>query len=335
MRLTASLFPILTAATVSVAQAQPAPMPAEAPPPPGPPAAEPAPQPAAPTPAPAPQPAAPAPQPAAPMPPPAQAPPPPAEPYTAPAAAVPLAPECTPPCRDGYTCHQGQCISACNPPCPAGQTCVGAGVCQPSTPPQLSAPPPAATYYPPPPPPPSGASSADVPRGVNLHVNALGVLQFGLIPRIEMGGSTTFLLGAHFFNTGALSYVVIAGGDDEEFDFGLGGNVGLRHYFNARGAQAGGYLGALLEYASLTTSDDTDDMAEYQRQVLIPAVDAGYRWVWGSFLLDLGGIVGAAFPVGATDEPIGDEGCAYVDSCLEETETTPFAMGTLSIGFFL
>jgi hypothetical protein len=255
--------------------------------------------------------------------------------------------QCLPACRSGYLCHQGQCISACNPPCSAGEICTGSGVCQLSAPPaELSAPPaepaaPAArrrsTYSAAAPPdPPLGPLAADGsrgPSGANLHVNALGLLQFGLIPRLEIGGSNTFLLGAHFFNTGALSYVVIPG-DDEELNFSIGGNLGFRHYFSRRGGQLGGYFGAFLEYASLTMTDETDDRAKYERGLLIPAVDVGHRWVWGKFLLDLGGILGAAFVVSAKDTPIGEEGCAYVDSCLEEAETSAFGMGTLDVGFF-
>ena len=39
--------------------------------------------------------------------------------------------DCVPPCRDGYLCHEGQCIEACNPPCPDGEQCVGGGQCVP------------------------------------------------------------------------------------------------------------------------------------------------------------------------------------------------------------
>jgi hypothetical protein len=37
--------------------------------------------------------------------------------------------ECVPSCRDGYICHQGQCITACNPPCAEGEQCIGEGQC--------------------------------------------------------------------------------------------------------------------------------------------------------------------------------------------------------------
>lgn len=37
--------------------------------------------------------------------------------------------DCVPSCREGYLCHQGQCIEACNPPCAEGERCVGEGEC--------------------------------------------------------------------------------------------------------------------------------------------------------------------------------------------------------------
>jgi hypothetical protein len=220
--------------------------------------------------------------------------------------------------------------------------CTGAGVCERPPPTAAPAPAPGATpaaepFAQPAAAPPSAASvearPAPVPGGANLHVNALGLLQFGLIPRLELGGATSFLLGAHFFNTGALSYVVIPG-NNEELNFSIGGNLGARRYFHARGGQRGGYIGGFLEYASITTTDDSDDRAKYERGLLIPAFEAGYRWVWGKFLLDLGGLAGAAVPVSVKDTPVGPDGCYYSDSCLEESETTVFAMGMLNIGFF-
>jgi len=37
--------------------------------------------------------------------------------------------DCVPSCRDGFLCHQGQCVDACNPPCAEGEQCVGDGQC--------------------------------------------------------------------------------------------------------------------------------------------------------------------------------------------------------------
>lgn len=41
--------------------------------------------------------------------------------------------ECFPPCRSGYVCHRGHCVSRCNPPCPAGTECTPGGECREAT----------------------------------------------------------------------------------------------------------------------------------------------------------------------------------------------------------
>lgn len=37
--------------------------------------------------------------------------------------------DCMPPCRPGYFCRDGVCLSRCNPPCPAGADCTNEGRC--------------------------------------------------------------------------------------------------------------------------------------------------------------------------------------------------------------
>src|SRR5690606_9317980 len=37
--------------------------------------------------------------------------------------------DCFPPCREGYLCHQSQCVSACNPACEPGERCTSDGQC--------------------------------------------------------------------------------------------------------------------------------------------------------------------------------------------------------------
>jgi hypothetical protein len=37
---------------------------------------------------------------------------------------------CAPPCRSGFTCQAGTCVSLCNPACPAGERCIN-GDCEP------------------------------------------------------------------------------------------------------------------------------------------------------------------------------------------------------------
>src|SRR5688572_5363001 len=66
--------------------------------------------------------------------------------------------ECVPPCRAGYVCVQGACVSACNPPCAVGELCTSDGNCVASQPPPAPpppAPPPQQQQAAPPPPPPA------------------------------------------------------------------------------------------------------------------------------------------------------------------------------------
>lgn len=38
---------------------------------------------------------------------------------------------CTPPCRAGFACVEGRCLTACNPPCAADEVCAASGACVP------------------------------------------------------------------------------------------------------------------------------------------------------------------------------------------------------------
>jgi hypothetical protein len=51
------------------------------------------------------------------------------------AAAFAQDPACVPPCREGFLCHQGACISACNPECPPGERCTADARCVADAPP--------------------------------------------------------------------------------------------------------------------------------------------------------------------------------------------------------
>ncbi len=46
---------------------------------------------------------------------------------------------CVPECRDGFTCVDGECVSACNPPCNEGERCSGDGFCVADTSPAAAA----------------------------------------------------------------------------------------------------------------------------------------------------------------------------------------------------
>lgn len=66
-----------------------------------------------------------------------------------PVAAAPP-PACYPVCREGFTCHEGKCVSLCNPPCPEGLACLEGRRCEPPVPGAPGQP--GRVYEPPPPP---------------------------------------------------------------------------------------------------------------------------------------------------------------------------------------
>ena len=123
----------------------------------------------------------------------------------------------------------------------------------------------------------------------------------------------------------------------ETFVVGFSGGLGVRIYTNPyAGNMRGFYLGAACEYAYTKTRDDTDDMAEYSTYSMMPMGELGYRWVWGNFLLSVGGALGAGIPVSHEDTPIGENGCKYGnDSCPNERSVYPFGGISLDLGWFL
>jgi hypothetical protein len=272
----------------------------------------------------------------------AQTPEPPAPAATEPSAAsTPPPAECLPSCRAGYVCLNGTCVSACNPPCGAGQRCEGTGQCvaEPPPPAPAAAPPPAAA-------PiatgrlesygdssrPQRSPSAD--SHVNVNVNVLGLLQLGMVPGIEVGGRNFGLTArVRLMQTGLLSHLVLADpNDDEVFASGYGLGLVARYYTGFGGNMRGFYVGAGLEYVSTRIEDTTDDMEAYDTTLLIPELDIGYRWVWGHFLLEVGGSAGYTLVQSATSEDLSGDEDAYVYP--NETEDTLYVMGVVGIGWF-
>jgi hypothetical protein len=177
-----------------------------------------------------------------------------------------------------------------------------------------------------------GAPADD--RRMNLHVNGLGFLQFGLTPTFEFGGArVSGLTWIRIMNTGLLNYVITE--SEESFIWGIGLGGGVRGYFLGNGSQRGLYIGGALEYVYTQLDDDSDDMASYTTHSLVPEVEIGYRWVWTRFLLGLGARAGAAIPVASDDEPIGPYGCQWDTSCLGDRDTRFVGHLALDIGWFL
>ena len=236
---------------------------------------------------------------------------------------------CEPACRSGFTCKQSRCVSLCNPLCPADEMCTDSGECISA---HLAD---HADAY---------SERADAPAVdrdssadalVNLHVDAAGLLQFGLTPTVEVGETISGYLRLRFINTGLASYFLLGRDPDDELRLGAGAALGF-HWFSAqRGNMRGFYGGAALEYVYVETRDDSVDFARYQTHALIPQLDLGHRWAFGDFFVGVSGKLGLAIPFASRADGIGDDPCRRPGSCREDLSVS-FVPGIgVDLGWFI
>ena len=267
----------------------------------------------------------------------------------APVAPQPVAPRsahpaiCQPACRSGFTCIDGECVSACNPPCSANQVCSQGRECIYSPAPGtgtgsqasiVSVTQPKATEAPkkekPPVKPPEDPSKKSL---VNLHMNALGALQFGVTPTLEFGKIVSGYLRVRILNSGLASYLLLPGDSSTDFSWGLGGALGL-HIFSAQNGNMRGFFGGVaLEYAFVENSDTRRNYAAYRTHTMIPQLDIGYRWGFGRFLLGVGLAAGISVPIYSEDVPLLSIGCNY--DCSGERDIHALTNLLIDVGFFL
>jgi hypothetical protein len=108
------------------------------------------------------------------------------------------------------------------------------------------------------------------------------------------------------------------------------------HWFSAeRGNMRGLYGGAALEYAFVETRDDTVDFARYRTHALIPQLDFGYRWAFGSFFVGASAKLGLAIPVKSQIVGIGDDPCRRPESCREDLSVAFIPGIGVDLGWFI
>ncbi len=227
--------------------------------------------------------------------------------------------QCLPSCRSGYTCVSGQCVSLCNPICPVGEYCTEHGECVTGTAPDAApssepAPKSATTAAPAKEAAPERSSSAD--SIVNLHFDALGLLQFGLTPTLEVGKKFSGYLRVRPLNSGLLSYFLLAdhGG---YFQWGIGGALGMHIFSAGAGNMRGVFGGPAIEYVFVQTKNTGSEYrASYGTHALVPQLDLGYRWGFDSFLLGVGGRVGLSIPVAHFDNALSTFGSKINSPCV-------------------
>jgi hypothetical protein len=126
-------------------------------------------------------------------------------------------------------------------------------------------------------------------------VNPLGFLQFGPIVQLEIPMSPGFVGLAHFrlHGLGALSYLLFP--DIPNFwSFAVGG--GVRYFLLPPSSPVSPYIGGLAEIGYTPYYGDVGYVSEYQGNSIYLTVtfNAGYRWRFEGFLVEVGGYVGAS-----------------------------------------
>jgi len=126
------------------------------------------------------------------------------------------------------------------------------------------------------------------------YANAASPLMFGLSATIEGGASFAGWARLRSGNLGlAIPLYESSSGDHVNPAFGFA--AGGRWYSAGRGNLRGFYAGLGVEYIPLSGSGDRKD---WTMPVVVSQIDLGYRWVWGRFLMGVGGWVGPAIIVG-------------------------------------
>ena len=233
---------------------------------------------------------------------------------------------CYPGCRTGFTCIANRCASLCNPICSVGERCTAQGECVT----QYYAEPARQTQVAPP-----AARDPHESAIVNLHLDTLGALQFGLTPTLEVGTIVSGFLRLRVLNSGLASYFVLGRDAHDELRWGAGAALGLHVFSAERGHMRGFYGGLALEYAYLETRDTTQDFATYATVGLVPQLDGGYRWGFGGLLVGLSVRLGLAIPVQNRATAFGDDGCRRSESCVEKYDVAFIPGIALDLGWFI
>jgi hypothetical protein len=171
---------------------------------------------------------------------------------------------------------------------------------------------------------------------LNLIINPLGFLQAGPIVDLEIQVSPGLyvLLHTRFHGLGLLSHLLEASGsssgtEDIQF-YSVAFGTGLRYLFVSQNSRNAPYLGFIVEYGYNPYFDNTYDYTGTSTYINL-AANAGYRWRFDSFLLEVGAYLGAAPTLTSEWYYNATPSVKYAGT----KTTTFFAMVELSIGFEL
>ncbi len=138
-----------------------------------------------------------------------------------------------------------------------------------------------------------GAGQARPMEALNLVLNPLGFVQFGPLAQLEFCFSPGLYGLAHvrMHGLGLLSHL-LASAEPEYYAFAVG--TGLRYFFVSSQVPHAPYVGFIAEFGYNPYFGDVDTIWEYAgtSMYLTFAANGGYRWRFGSFLVQVGAYAG-------------------------------------------
>jgi hypothetical protein len=182
----------------------------------------------------------------------------------------------------------------------------------------------------------AGERSSTSPAGdtiqSNVQVNALGVLVFGLTGAFELGTSHWGTAArARWLNSGLVARSKFPADDNQSLVFSYGAALGVRYYGASSGPLTGMFVGPAVEYVHARVEDHVVQIATLT-SLVVPQVEAGYRWRIGALLIDIGAGAGYALVLerGVEDLGGGHNAANYQDNAAN----TPYLSVLGDIGYF-
>ena len=150
------------------------------------------------------------------------------------------------------------------------------------------------------------AFTATAQAKVGFNITPLELGLYGPHLSFEYGDRFAVAMKGRYGDIGLLSHLGYDG--DEEYQYSYGVGIGFRTYFT--GDLEGGFVGSGFEFAHTHWEEIQHDGFgnPYGMSQLIGYVEGGYRWIFGQFLLTLGGAFGGSIPIEKPDNSSDEAG---------------------------
>jgi hypothetical protein len=176
------------------------------------------------------------------------------------------------------------------------------------------------------------AAAEDREPAAALFLQPLGLLQFGPMAEVEFRLAPALSMSAHVRaqGLGLLSHLLVT--EAVEY-WGMAAGVGMRYFIYPGAGPNAWFVGGMADIGLLGFSGDAGLATAYHGISLFTvfAANAGFRWRFGAFILELGVYAGVGPTIFSNYQVDANPGITY-DAA---TPFTFFGMGELSLGIAL